>query len=109
MVNDGLQSHTGSPQNAFVQDGILRIVAQQTPLAPGQIDPSKDPKGISFFVDDNLLYHVDKPHNPDQDHWPFAAVGGAWGGQQGVDTRAFAEVPQEMLVDYVRVYQRDNR
>ena len=44
--------------------------------------------------------------------WPFdrpfhlllnIAVGGTWGGQQGVDSTAF---PQRMVVDYVRVYQR---
>ena len=44
--------------------------------------------------------------------WPFdaeqylilnVAVGGAWGGQQGIDTAVF---PQRMLVDYVRVYSR---
>jgi licheninase len=43
--------------------------------------------------------------------WPFdrpffllmnVAVGGTWGGQQGVDAQAF---PQQMEVDYVRVYQ----
>ena len=44
--------------------------------------------------------------------WPFnkpfylilnLAIGGAWGGQQGVDDSAF---PQRMEVDYVRVYQQ---
>jgi beta-glucanase (GH16 family) len=44
--------------------------------------------------------------------WPFAgpfhlllnvAVGGAWGGQQGIDE---ASLPYRMVVDYVRVYQR---
>lgn len=44
--------------------------------------------------------------------WPFdnkmhlllnIAVGGNWGGQQGVDTTIW---PQKMLVDYVRVYQQ---
>lgn len=43
--------------------------------------------------------------------WPFDkpeylllnfAFGGAWGGQKGVDNSA---LPQQMLVDYVRVYQ----
>ena len=45
--------------------------------------------------------------------WPFdqefhlilnIAVGGAWGGQQGIDPSVW---PQEMVVDYVRVYQKD--
>lgn len=43
--------------------------------------------------------------------WPFdqrfhlilnVAVGGTWGGQQGIDDAIF---PQKMLVDYVRVYK----
>jgi beta-glucanase (GH16 family) len=45
------------------------------------------------------------------DAWPFyqpqylilnLAIGGAWGGQRGVDLKS---LPQSMLVDYVRVYQ----
>ena len=44
--------------------------------------------------------------------WPFdgpfhlllnVAVGGAWGGQKGIDD---ASLPYRMLVDYVRVYQK---
>lgn len=46
--------------------------------------------------------------------WPYfsdffmilnIAVGGSWGGTQGVDDSIF---PQQMLIDYVRVYQRKN-
>ncbi len=45
--------------------------------------------------------------------WPFdqdfhlilnIAVGGSWGGQQGIDESIW---PQEMIIDYVRVYQKD--
>lgn len=44
--------------------------------------------------------------------WPFNnncylllndAIGGNWGGQEGVDTTIF---PQDMVIDYVRVYQK---
>jgi beta-glucanase (GH16 family) len=47
-----------------------------------------------------------------QDAWPYykdffmilnVAVGGNWGGQKGIDDSIF---PQQMLVDYVRVYQK---
>lgn len=52
--------------------------------------------------------------NPDQgfDTWPYykdffmilnLAVGGNWGGAKGVDDSVF---PQQMLIDYVRVYQK---
>ena len=41
----------------------------------------------------------------DQPHFFIAnlAIGGTWGGQQGIDDSLF---PHVMLVDYVRVYQR---
>jgi hypothetical protein len=32
------------------------------------------------------------------------AVGGAWGGQKGIDEKIF---PQKMLVDYVRVFEKE--
>ncbi len=44
-------------------------------------------------------------------YWPFdqpfhllfnIAIGGSWGGQQGVDDSIF---PQQMIIDYVRVYR----
>ena len=31
------------------------------------------------------------------------AIGGAWGGQKGIDDTIF---PQKFLIDYVRVYQK---
>lgn len=74
------------------------------------------PDKIKFFVDDKL-YLVYKPSNmkkcPTADEWPFdqrfhlllnIAVGGNWGGAQGVDETIF---PQSMVVDYVRVYQTE--
>lgn len=65
---------------------------------------------ISFFVDDKPYLEFSNTHNGN-DEWPFdkpmfiilnLAVGGDWGGQQGVDDSIF---PAEMQVDYVRVYQ----
>jgi beta-glucanase (GH16 family) len=58
------------------------------------------------------MYHSLK-HQPGDDYmgWPFdqkfhlimnIAVGGGWGGQQGVDESIW---PQKMEIDYVRVYQ----
>lgn len=72
------------------------------------------PDKLKFFVDDKL-YFIYKPSNlincPTEDEWPFdqrfhlllnIAVGGSWGGAKGVDDTIF---PQEMVIDYVRVYQ----
>ena len=69
-------------------------------------------KGITFLVDGKAYYHANRPAGANADAWPFTvpeymilniAVGGAWGGQQGIDDTAF---PQQMQVDYVRVYQK---
>jgi len=69
------------------------------------------PEKIDLFVDDSLYFTFPKEKG-DYKVWPFdkrfhlvmnIAVGGNWGGQQGVDSTIF---PQDMVVDYVRVYQR---
>lgn len=69
-------------------------------------------KQISFFVDDTRYYTVERSIlGGTEDKWPFdqpfflilnLAVGGNWGGSQGVDESIW---PQRMEVDYVRVYQ----
>ncbi len=68
-------------------------------------------KEISFMVDDKEVYKY-KNNNTDSSEWPFdkayylllnVAVGGNWGGVQGVNDEIF---PQTMQVDYVRVYQK---
>jgi beta-glucanase (GH16 family) len=66
------------------------------------------PERLDFFVDDKkfFTYPYDGPGT-----WTFdrrcyllinLAIGGAWGGQKGVDEKAF---PQKYLIDYVRIYQ----
>lgn len=67
---------------------------------------------IDFFVDDQKFYSVQKSVlGSTEAQWPFdqpfflilnVAVGGAWGGQKGVDETIW---PQRMEVDYIRVYQ----
>ncbi len=70
-----------------------------------------DESSISIFVDDNKYFTFTNEHSG-YDAWPFdqpmhlllnVAVGGFWGGQKGIDDSIF---PQQMLVDYVRVYQK---
>ena len=64
-----------------------------------------------FMVDNQTLHFVYNDSKGDVDKWPFdqsaylilnLAVGGDWGGAQGVDNSSF---PMSMLVDYVRVYE----
>jgi len=67
---------------------------------------------MRFFVDDRPVYtYLRSEHAAQLRHWPFdkphyllinTAVGGTWGGQQGVDDAIF---PQRFEIDYVRVYQ----
>lgn len=67
---------------------------------------------IEFYVDDNKYSTITKQETGGSyEQWPFdqpfylilnIAVGGNWGGQQGVDEAIW---PQRMEVDYVRVYQ----
>ncbi|MEP2278629.1 glycoside hydrolase family 16 protein [Maribacter sp.] len=68
---------------------------------------------IKFYVDDieNIQFIFKRPANSTVDNWPFSnhfyflmniAVGGNWGGLEGVDPSIF---PATMEVDYIRVYQ----
>ncbi len=66
---------------------------------------------IDFLLDDNLVFSYTNSGNGYKE-WPFdkrfhlilnIAVGGDWGGQQGIDDSIF---PATMLIDYVRVYQK---
>ena len=69
------------------------------------------PERIDFFFDDRKYFtYANEGTGPDA--WPFdkaqylilnIAVGGGWGGQQGIDDSIF---PQQMYVDYVRIYQK---
>ena len=65
---------------------------------------------IKVSIDGNAYFSFANEHTG-KDAWPFdqpfhlllnIAVGGNWGGQQGVDTTIF---PARLEVDYVRVYQ----
>jgi len=67
---------------------------------------------ITFFLDDRKVFSFANEHEkPGYKSWPFdnpfhlilnIAVGGDWGGKQGIDADVF---PASMLVDYVRIYQ----
>ncbi|HOO85779.1 MAG TPA: glycoside hydrolase family 16 protein [Prolixibacteraceae bacterium] len=71
-----------------------------------------DETSIKGFVDDSIYFVFEKEaDNPNV--WPFdkrfhlllnIAVGGDWGGAQGIDENIF---PATMEIDYVRVYQKN--
>ena len=72
------------------------------------------PESITFYVDDEFVYKFDPGRFqscPNDRQWPFdrdfylilnLAIGGDWGGVQGVDENIF---PTVFEIDYVRVYQ----
>lgn len=74
------------------------------------------PDKIKFFIDDKQYFEFNPSKYktaPDFKEWPYdkrfhlllnIAVGGSWGGANGVDEDIW---PQSMEVDYVRVYQSD--
>ena len=66
---------------------------------------------IDFFIDD-LKYFTFNNENLGWEKWPFdkrfhlilnIAVGGNWGGAQGIDSIIF---PAKMEIDFVRVYEK---
>ena len=68
------------------------------------------PDKIDFFVGDTCYFTFINEQKTDAE-WPFdqpfhlklnLAIGGGWGGKQGIDETIF---PQQFLIDYVRVYQ----
>jgi len=69
---------------------------------------------IRYLVDDEPYFFIYNDSDGDEDKWPFnhshyvilnLAVGGDWGGVQGIDPNAF---PMEMEVDYVRVFKKSD-
>lgn len=72
------------------------------------------PERIDVYVNDKRYFTFENDHTGNSATWPFntpffvilnVAVGGMWGGAQGVDETIF---PQQMIVDYVRVYQKQH-
>jgi len=69
-------------------------------------------KELVFYTDNiENVTHIYNPTMKTTENWPFdqphffilnVAVGGNWGGAQGIDNTIF---PQKLEIDYVRVYQ----
>jgi beta-glucanase (GH16 family) len=66
---------------------------------------------IGMYIDQKKYFSFANEHS-DYNAWPFdqpmhlilnVAVGGDWGGKKGIDNSIF---PKQMIVDYVRVYQK---
>ncbi len=69
------------------------------------------PEKMDFLLDDVVYNHIKNEHKTTAE-WPFdqkfylilnVAVGGMLGGKEGIDDNIF---PQQMVIDYVRVFQK---
>ena len=72
------------------------------------------PDRIEFAVDNLVFHEYTRPDDFTFAEWPFdqrfhllmnVAVGGSWGGKEGVDADAFEGDGQVLEIDWVRVYQ----
>ena len=68
-------------------------------------------ESIKWYVDDIQFYDFYNDQQDDFTTWPFnqdfhlilnLAIGGTWGGQQGIDDSAFSA---QFKIDYVKVYE----
>lgn len=71
---------------------------------------------IQFAVDTQIYFEF--PRGGSVDEWPFdqrfhiilnVAVGGTWGGAQGIDIKSFLGIGQIMELDWVRVYANSSQ
>ena len=85
-----------------VPDAQIAYHVYSLEWSPNRISWAVD--GINYFTYNAINYSAEAwPYNKDFFIILNTAVGGNWGGQQGVDDSVF---PQQMLIDYVRIYQR---
>ena len=98
-------NHTKQTQ----KEGIITVTDAQNNFHVYTIDWQENK--IDFFIDDKLYHTVVRDSKDDFKGWPFdqrfyvimnIAVGGNWGGAEGVDPGIW---PQRMEIDYVRVYK----
>ncbi len=71
-----------------------------------------DSEKIDFYIDEQKYFTFNNEHKTYAE-WPFdrrfhiiinTAIGGDWGGTQGIDNSIF---PVKFFIDYVRVYKRN--
>jgi beta-glucanase (GH16 family) len=113
MENVGFEPNTihftihaeGSDKGATIKlpDPYSKFVVYALEWNKNQMDFYADTQKVFTYKNDGTGYKM----------WPFdkrfhillnIAVGGNWGGQQGVDSSIY---PQQMIIDYVRVFELD--
>lgn len=96
-------------QKGTQKTGTIRVETATTAFHTYSLEWTGD--YLRAFVDDVLFFEYEN-EGLGWTKWPYnkpfylimnIAVGGAWGGMEGVAEAAF---PQELVIDYVRVYSR---
>lgn len=91
------------------KEGKINVTAPNEDFHVYGVEWTKDK--IDFIVDGKVYHSVIRGVQDSWKEWPFdqpfhlvlnVAVGGNWGGLQGVDEKIW---PQRMEVDYIRIYQ----
>jgi beta-glucanase (GH16 family) len=109
VVHGTLHSEAFNHLKKTQREGIIRVEGTTTGFHVYGIEWLPD--RITFLVDNKPYYTVNKSPTDTWREWPFdqpfylilnLAVGGFWGGMQGVDDSIW---PQRMEIDYVRVYE----
>jgi beta-glucanase (GH16 family) len=105
--------HTGAFNFKINTQKGIRLTVPDAELAFHVYGVDWSPEKADFLLDGEVVYTFENMHKTRQE-WPFdrpfylilnTAVGGDWGGQQGVDN---ASLPWRFEVDWVRVYRADN-
>ena len=109
VIHGTIHTETYNHSKGTQKEGKINVSDAQDKFHLYAIEWSADK--IDFFVDDKKYHTVTRTPTEDFKGWPFdqrfhlimnVAVGGNWGGAQGVDESIW---PQRMEVDFVRVYQ----
>lgn len=108
QVSSAIHTQSGQPE---IESGAIDLETAEEEFHIYGIEWTE--AQIKFYIDDptNVTLTYDRPQNFDENDWPFdklqyvllnLAVGGTWGGNEGVDDSIF---PTQMEIDYVRIYQ----
>lgn len=103
--------HTTSSHGATVNTGTTKLPTYDTGYHV--YGANWTPEKIEFYIDSpSNVFYTYNPSVKDAATWPYdkpfyiilnLAIGGDWGGKEGIDDSIF---PCSMQVDYVRVYQK---
>jgi beta-glucanase (GH16 family) len=109
VIHGTIHTETYNHVKGTQKEGTITVADCMDTFHVYAIDWSKDT--MDFFVDDKHYLTITREPEEDFTGWPFdqkfhlimnIAVGGNWGGKEGIDDSIW---PQRMEVDYVRVYQ----